>query len=228
MAELEHYGIKGMEWGKKKKRPASGVVSGISSKVTSDISKAFQSKASQERSKNMYKGLASSATLAIRQAASGSIKKRQVTQQTKSGAVKGITSNMNSVVDTTRKYANARMAASGTAAGAASNIAETVAKKTNQIAKKTEAERMKQQAAAQEKLKEAAKRVAATGGKKASEISTATGSIAAKGNKVIAAMFTNKVTTAIGRATSSTISSRAESTKKKAKKTVSKQEWRNR
>lgn len=229
---IQHYGIKGMEWGnKKKKKDPLSIGRGATSTFVSAVSKARQQVSNQNARNKMQTGTAKGAASSVGNTINNTKRKLSVTRDANKGVVTGISNSLiKSAAQTARRSLNAKTAPKDTATGAVQSMTNPTVKYISTEAKKAVADYKKREAKEQEKLKKAAQSIAKTGTKKVSEIPTAVGSIADKGKEAVDKLRMVKIQNILKKSVSNTMDDRATTVKSKTKKrnTVSSQEWRNR
>lgn len=218
-SSLQHYGVRGMEWGKKKKEPLlSGIVSGAVSKAAQPAAQTARSASNKTKMQNARKAAATGVTSSLKTTAAAQTKKintqRSVAKGLVSGAANTTKRPMSQVIARAKTTANVRQ---GVASGA--NAVATQAKEildAKNLGPKTANK-------AQEGAKSA---IAAKATDAVKDITTVPGSTADKGVQMIAKLFGTKASSVLKSATSKTISSKTSAADAKKKKPA--KEWQNR
>lgn len=218
-SSLQHYGVRGMEWGKKKKEPLlSGIISGAVSKAAYPVAQTARNASNKAKVQSARKAAATGVTSSLKTTAAGQAKKintqRSVAKGLASGAANATKRPMSQVITRAKTTANVRQ---GVATGA-NNLA-TQAKEildAKNLGPKTVNK-------AQEGAKTA---IAAKATDAVKDITTVPGSTADKGVQMIAKLFGTKASAVLKSSTSKAVSSKTNAADAKKKKPA--REWQNR
>lgn len=219
-SSLQHYGVRGMEWGKKKKKEPllSGIISGAVSKAAYPVAQTARSASNKAKMQGARKAVATGVTSSLKTTAAGQTKKintqRNMAKGLTSGASNATKRSMSQVITRAKTTASIRQ---GVASGA--NSVATQAKEI--LDAKNLGPKTVNQTAEGAKSAIAAKATDAV-----KNISTVPGSTADKGVQMIAKLFGTKASEVLKSATTKTVSSKTAIADKKKKELP--KEWKNR
>lgn len=215
-SSLQHYGVRGMEWGKKKKKPLlSGIISGAASKAVYPVAQTVQSASNKAKMQSARRAAATGVASSLKTTATAQAKKintqRSVAKGLTSGAINTTKRPMSQVITRAKTTANVRQGAASGASTLATQAKEILDAKN--LGPKTV-----------NKAQEGAKSVIAAKATDAvKDITTVPGSTADKGVQMIAKLFGTKASSVLKSATSKTISSKTSVADTKKKKPA--REW---
>lgn len=218
-SSLQHYGIRGMEWGKKKKKPLlSGAASGAVSKAVYPIAQTAKRAVNTQTTKSMQKGAASGVISSAKRTAQESAKRINMSRSIQKGAASGaVNATKRSMQSVTTRFKMSNDIRQGVASNA-SNVAEEARQILDTKNRGPKTARLAKEGASSA--------IAAKATDAVKDITTVPGSTADKGVQMIAKLFGTKTSSVLKSATSKAVSSKTSTVDAKKKKPA--REWQNR